>query len=523
MEAYWGIVNSLAFPLLGLVLAYILYIQVSARSNDKATTLPSYPIVGSFFAFWKNRRRLPDWITENLSKAPSHTITIERLGTRKTIVTANPANIEHLLKTRFENYPKGDFFSSILRDLLGTGIFNVDGEHWKLQRKVASFEFNTRSLRDFITEVVQGEITHRLLPLLRKAAGEEKTRLDVQDVLKRFAFDNICKVAFGTDPACLDISLPVSQFAYAFDLATHLSCERFVAPLQLLWKVKRVLNVGTEKRLSKAIRAIHEFAQEVIQTRKIEISLSHQDLLSRFLSLDRSAAGVEDQGSYDDFVRDIVISFVLAGRDTSSAALTWFFWLLSSHPEVEQRINLEITSVIAGREAVIQEGEMVFSFEELKHMKYLHACICESMRLYPPVPSDSKEALQDDVLPDGTVVCKGVRVIYHPYAMGRMQSIWGTDCLEFKPERWLKQDDNGSLLVVKENVFKYPVFQAGPRICLGKEMAFIQMKSIAASVLREFKFKVDPDFKPKFVATLTAKMETGLPVRVEKREHLKGI
>ncbi|GLJ53564.1 hypothetical protein SUGI_1142600 [Cryptomeria japonica] len=424
--------------------------------------VPSYPIVGSFFANWKNRRRLPDWITEHLTKAPSHTITIERLGTRKTIVTANPANVEHLLKTRFENYPKGDFSTIISRDLLGTGIFNVDGEHWKLQRKVASFEFNTSSLRDFITEVVQGEIIHRLLPLLRKAAVEEKTQLDV---LKRFAFDNICKVAFGTEPACLEFSLPVSQFADAFDLATQLSCERFAAPLQLLWKVKRLLNVGTEKRFSKAIRAIHEFAQEVIQTRKAEISLSHQDLLSRFLSLDRSAAGVEDQGSYDDFVRDIVISFVLAGRDTSSAALTWFFWLLSSHPEVEQRINLEITSVLAGREAVNhEEGEMVFSFEELKDMKYLHACICESMRLYPPVPSDSKEALQDVVLPDGTVVCKGVRVIYHPHAMGRMQSIWGTDCLEFKPERWLKQDDNGSLLVVTENVFKYPVFQAGPRI-----------------------------------------------------------
>ncbi|GLJ31529.1 hypothetical protein SUGI_0632790 [Cryptomeria japonica] len=83
-------------------------------------------------------------LLEQLSKAPSQTITFERLGTTTAIVTANPANIEHLLKTRFENYAKGDFFSSILYDLLGTGIFNVDGEHWRLQRKVASFEFNTR-------------------------------------------------------------------------------------------------------------------------------------------------------------------------------------------------------------------------------------------------------------------------------------------------------------------------------------------------------------------------------------------
>ncbi|GLJ31539.1 hypothetical protein SUGI_0633010 [Cryptomeria japonica] len=124
-------------------------------------------------------------------------------------------------------------------------------------------------------------------------------------------------------------------------------------------------------------------------------------------------------------------------------------------------------------------------------MQYLQATLCESMRLYPPIPSDTKQASGDDELPDEMVVRKGMRVIYHPYAMGRMESIWGSNCLEFKPERWFNKMEN--------------------------EMAFIQMKSIAASIIEEFSLQVDREWNPKYVAMITAKMEKGLPVRVVKR------
>ncbi|GLJ31540.1 hypothetical protein SUGI_0633020 [Cryptomeria japonica] len=115
-----------------------------------------------------------------------------------------------------------------------------------------------------------------------------------------------------------------------------------------------MFNVGSEKRLRQAIRIIHNFAQDVIDARKKEVSPSHgswrQDLLSRFLLLHESAIGAAGKASYDVFLRDIVISFILAGRDTPSSALTWFFWLLSSHAGVEKNIFVEITHIIAARE-----------------------------------------------------------------------------------------------------------------------------------------------------------------------------
>lgn len=494
-----------------------------------------YPVVGSLFSFWKNGKKHIEWYTQMLANSPTQTILVERLGGINTVVTANPANVEHILKTRFDNYPKGEPFTVILQDLLGKGIFNADGDAWRLQRKAASHHFNSRSLRNFIVEVVE-EATDRLLPILYSASESGRT-LDLQDILQRFSFDTICRVAFGVDPLCLEASLPVSELARAFDTAAKLSAERSSAPIQLVWKVKKMFKIGSEKRLSEAVGVVHEFAMDIIRSRRIEISRygdtdsyskgqkREEDLLSRFMSLTdtNDLDGVKEGCCSDEFLRDMIISFILAGRDSTSAALTWFFWLLSSHPQIEQHIHKEITDLVAARRSegpttMESSSVLVFSYEELQRMNYLHAAICESMRLYPPVPLDSKHALHDDVLPDGTFVRKGTRVTYHPYAMGHLSTVWGADCLQFKPDRWL--NDKGDF--IPQSPFKFAVFQAGMRLCLGKDMAFIQMKYVAATLISMFKLRrpVGSTARiPKLVHRLTSHMEGGFPVIVERRTN----
>ncbi|KAF3778054.1 Cytochrome P450 94A2 [Nymphaea thermarum] len=477
----------------------------SSKSSSHPTYGPKcYPIIGSALSFYANIHRLPEYNTEILRESPTHTVVLIRpLGGSKTVMTANPDNVEHILKTKFHAYPKGPTTHFLLYDLLGNGIFNADGETWKVQRKISSHEFNTRSLRKFVNTAVNSEISGRLLPLLHSAAAG-KTTLDLQDVLQRFAFDNICKVAFGSDPGCLDPSLPPSEFTSAFNLAVSITSDRFKTLFPVVWMIKRALGVGPERKLRDAIRVVDEYARNLIRERRHQpiSSTEDLDLLSRFMT-----TGNVDE----DFLRDIVISFLLAGMDTTSAALTWFFWLLSDNERVEQKILKEIANM--------KEG---VGFDEAKDLVYLHAALCEAMRLYPPVPIDSKHAAEDDVLPDGTAVEKGGRVIYHPYAMGRMESLWGKDWSEFRPERWLQRDENveGKIKFVPEDPYKYPVFQAGPRVCLGKEMAFIQMKSIVISVL--CRFKVVPavaDFEPVFELSLTSKMKGGFPVRIEERKE----
>ncbi|KAI3934350.1 hypothetical protein MKW92_015734 [Papaver armeniacum] len=443
----------------------------------------------------KDFTNICDWYTYLLSKSPSQTIHIHVL---RNTITANPENVEYMLKTRFDNYPKGKTFSTILHDLLGRGIFNVDGDTWKFQRKMASLELGSVSIRSYAFDIVTREIHDRLIPLLSSAASKSNTVLDLQDVLRRFAFDNICRLSFGLDPGCLELDMPMSEFAVAFDLSSKLSAERALSVSPLIWKVKRFLNIGSEKELKGAIKMVNILADEVIKQRRKMGFSSNQDLLSRFMGT------VND----DRYLRDIVISFVLAGRDTVAAALTSFFWLLSNHKEIESRI-LEESNRVMGT-----DQELKPSYEQMREMPYLQACLYESMRLYPPVQFDSKFALGDDVFPDGTLIRKGTRVTYHPYAMGRMEQVWGSDCLEYKPERWLQ---NG--LFSPESLFKYPVFQGGVRVCLGKEMALVEMKNVALSLIRRFKIIATDESskKPKFAPGLTATVRGGFPVMVSKR------
>ncbi|KAL1082137.1 hypothetical protein V6Z11_D09G115200 [Gossypium hirsutum] len=417
----------------------------------------------------KDFDNLCDWYTHLLKNSATGTIHIHVLGN---IITANPANVEHMLKTRFENYPKGKPFSTLLGDLLGRGIFNVDGDSWKFQRKMASLELGGVSVRTHAFDIVGSEIQSRLLPLLSSVAGKEQV-LDLQDIFRRFSFDNICKFSFGLDPGCLELSLPVSDLAEAFDLASKFSAQRALASSSLIWKVKRLLNLGTEKQLKEAIKVVDEFAEEMIKQRREEGFSDRHDLLSRFM------------GTINDhkYLRDIV------------------------HPEVESAIREEV-------ERVMGSSEQFASFNQMREMHYLHAALYESLRLFPPVQFDSKFAQEDDILPDDTFVRKGTRVTYHPYAMGRMERIWGPDCLHYKPERWLQ---NGRY--VPENLYKFPVFQAGKRVCLGKEIALVEMKCVVLAVVRRFNIRVPHSNQaPRFAAGLTATLRGGLPILVQERE-----
>lgn len=189
------------------------------------------------------------------------------------------------------------------------------------------------------------------------------------------------------------------------------------------------------------------------------------------------------------------------------------FWLIFKNPNVEKEILEEIT----------KSTNESWTYDEEKDMPYTHASLCESMRFFPPVPVDTKEAMQDDILPDGTFVKRGTRISYHPYAMGRMEAIWGKDWQTFRPERWLEKDvRTGNWRFVPKDPFVYPVFQAGPRVCLWKEMAFLQMKKVVSGVLR--RFRVVPvveigEEEPVLITYLTTKMKGGFLVRIEQRTN----
>ncbi|KAJ8770405.1 hypothetical protein K2173_015019 [Erythroxylum novogranatense] len=489
-----------------LLLSFLLFV-ISASSNKKPIEhgFQIYPILGALPEFLRNRNRFLEWTTEVLTKCPTNTAFIKRPGKIQGIITANPLNVEHILKTNFGNYQKGVRFTTFLEDFLGQGIFNANGDVWKLQRKTASYEFNTKSLRNFSIDSLKLEISTRLIPVLSQASKTKRV-VDLQDLLERFAFDNICKVAFNVDPACLAGDATAGrEFMRAFDDAATLSSKRFMDVLPQIWRLKKFFNFGTERTLRRSIKIVHGFAEEIIKSRMEQKTIKKdEDLLSRF---------IKNGESSPQFLRDIVISFILAGRDTTSSALCWFFRLLSLNPDAEKNILKELETIRTSNGKSTGES---YTFDELREMNYLHAAISEALRLYPPVPADTVACKSKDKLPDGTVVEKDWFVTYHAYAMGRMEGLWGKDCGDFVPERWI--DENG--IYRQESPFKFSVFHAGPRACLGKDMAYIQMKSIAASVIERFEIDVlNKEKCPEHLLSLTLRMKGGLQVTVKERTN----
>ncbi|XP_074588363.1 cytochrome P450 86A22-like [Curcuma longa] len=501
--------------LLGCVAAYAVWFSRLASGLRGPRV---WPVVGSLPGLVQHSERMHEWIADNLRGAGGTYQTcicaVPGLARRQGLVTVTcePRNLEHVLRTRFENYPKGPTWHAVFRDLLGDGIFNSDGETWLAQRKTAALEFTTRTLRAAMSRWVSRSIHRCLVPILKEASAASAA-VDLQDLLLRLTFDNICGLAFGKDPETLAPELPENAFAAAFDRATEASLRRFIFP-EMVWRLKKWLRVGMEATLAQSVARVDGYLSAIIKARKLELGdgggggRSYDDLLSRFMK----------KGEYaDSFLQHVVLNFILAGRDTSSVALCWFFWLVSVHPAVERRVMAELVAVLTESRGG-DPGEWLaapLAFEELDRLVYLKASLSETLRLYPSVPEDSKYVVSDDVLPDGTFVPAGSSITYSIYSAGRMKSVWGDDCLEFRPERWLSPDGER---FEPHDSFKFVAFNAGPRICLGKDLAYLQMKSVAASVLLRHRLKVAAGHRVEQKMSLTLFMKDGLRMNVFDRD-----
>ncbi|KAF7017697.1 unnamed protein product [Triticum aestivum] len=438
------------------------------------------------------------------------------------VYTVEPANVEYILRTNFANYGKGTMTHDVLEDLLGDGIFNVDGAMWRHQRKVASFEFSTRVLREYSSGVFRD--TAAELAGIVAAAAAAGERVDMHDLFMRSTLDSIFTIGFGASLGGLSQSSQESAaFARAFDDANEQVLYRFFDPL---WKAKRLLNVSSEAAMKRSVRTINEFVYAVID-KKIEQMgrdehefAKKEDILSRFL-LERE----KDPGCFDNkYLRDIILNFVIAGRDTSAGTLSWFLYVLCGNQRIQDKIAREVREATTGgdRDVGVHELTACLTEEAINNMPYLHAALTETLRLYPAVPIDVKYCFSDDTLPDGHAVRKGDMVNYQPYPMGRMKFLWGDDAEEFRPERWL----DGDGVFVPESPYKFTAFQAGPRICLGKEFAYRQMKIFAAVLLYLFRFEMwERDSTVGYRPMLTLKMDGPLHVRAsprftQKRENI---
>jgi len=377
-----------------------------------------------------------------------------------------------------------------LHELLGDGIFNADGQNWFAQRKTASQMFTAKLFKDHIWKVVERN-SGTVLELLRRNIDGDS--VDVFNLMNRFTLDTIGEIGFGTSVGSLDN--PDSPFLRSFDEGQRILFKRFLFPG---WQLLRLLRIGFEKDGRHHFTVLREYSAQIVQGLRTKLDTqAGNSFVGLFMKSNKT--GFPNSG---EFLADMVLNFLIAGRDTTAQAMSWCLFLVMQHPEVESKILEEVASV---------SNDGPLSYDHLRELKYLEATLNESLRLYPSVPLDGKFVGRGDTLPDGTYLPKGCQIFYTTYSMGRSERIWGKDAAEFRPERWLEMQEPMS-------PYSNPVFHAGPRECLGKRLAMVEMKTVVASVLRSVKLELAVRVEDVLQDTqLTIGMSRGLKCRVLKR------
>jgi len=507
--------------------AALLGYLASPTAQDRAvrhlpTPASSLPLVGNTLDLMlRQRRRIYDWLAEQSRVHQGRPWRVRVLGRPPGVVLSCPEAFEDVLKTQFERFEKGDMITAIVSDVLGQGIFGVDGALWMHQRKTASNLFTVRTIRDVMQPIVR-ERCDALIGKLREcaAAGEP---VDVKRLLDYFTMDVFAKIGFGVDLRGVEGDGD-SEFLDAFERCSRRVVERFQQPA-LVWKLLRWLNIGREHQHAKDMQMLNGFAFEVIsrsmkeKTQRVESDdepkRCPRDLISLFL--DRADAVYSDgQHAPTDprLLRDMSMNMLFAGRDTTSLSMAWFLLMMNQFPAVLDRIRAELTEKLPG---LSSDGAPVPTFDDVQHLVYLEAAIRESLRLNPVVAVTTRVTKQDTTLYDGTFIREGTRVVLPHYAMARMPNVWGDDAELFNPSRWIDAD-TGKLLHVSP--FKFSVFLAGPRMCLGMTFALVEMKITLAAMLSKFDFTTVRDpFAFSYRPSMTLQIDGPLEVVVTPIRH----
>ncbi|KAL4881318.1 cytochrome P450, partial [Aspergillus karnatakaensis] len=404
-----------------------------------------------------------------LYRAYGNTFTVTELA-RNAIITIEPENIKTILSLRFKDYGIS-FRLAPFKPLLGKGIFDTDGEHWAASRALIRPSFAREQVADL--SILEG-LFQDLLVLLPR---DGESAVDLMDLFFRYTIDSATEFLFGQSVATLKKTGNQLGFAEAFHYAQEAVIVRAtLGPLSVFYR---------DRRADEANRICREFVQQFVdeafdtvemkkigQEEKEKGSHTGEKRPKRIFSHEL-AWRTSDRSR----VLDELMNILLAGRDTTASALSNLFFMLAKMPEVWEKLRREVAG-LQGRPP---------TYEELRTLKYVQACVNESLRLHPVVPRNEREAIVDTVLPLGggkdglspVFVPKGTLVAYNIYAMHRRQDIYGADAEEFRPERW----EDGRL----QPRWGYLPFNGGPRICIGQRYALTEVSYVLVRMVQEFK------------------------------------
>ena len=395
-----------------------------------------------------------------------------RFGRRAMAVVSDADLANAVLKARPEDFRRSSQLEQV--SILGVstrGIFMAEGERWRRQRPVIVQSLDTGHLRQFFPTLVK--VTQRLRGRWQ-ADGADAGGRDVQVDLMRFTVDVTASLAFGQDINTQEQQGEVIQ--EHLDKIFPTIQRRLLAPFPY-W---RYLRLPGDRDLVQSVHKIYAMIADFVAAARAQLAARPQlrehpeNLLQSLL-----VAAATDTAFDEREIADNVLTMLLAGEDTTANSLAWTLYFLARHPEVQARMSAEVDAALRAR--------ALESFEQTRDLPYIDAVINEAMRLKPVAPLNVVEANRD--LTIGQLrLRRGDAVAILSRAIALRETAF-EQLLRFDPERWLLVEGGRRAF----NPRSFMPFGSGPRLCPGRSLALLEMKTVLAMIARDFRVEAACD------------------------------
>ncbi|MEP7287007.1 MAG: cytochrome P450 [Chloroflexota bacterium] len=402
---------------------------------------------------------------------------------RNAYLIFHPDDIRKVLVEEADKYMKAPIYQILLSRFLGNGLLTSDGDFWKRQRKLSQPAFHTKRIQAYAETMVD----YTKIMLDTWTDGQVR---DMNHEMTRLTLSIVVKSLFNAE-----IGGESDRIGEALTTVLEASNEGMQSALQM---VPEWVPLPRNIRNKRGVRQLDEIIMPIINSRKG--AEDNGDLLSMLLLAE------DEDGNHmtDKQLRDEVVTLVLAGHETTANALTWAWYLLSQHPEIEAKLHEEVDRVL---------GDRLPTLADLRQLEYTQMVFKEAIRLYPPIPSYARQSLVPVEL-GGYTLPAGSIILISPHVFHK-DARWWDEPEAFKPERFSKENEKTI------NKYAYLPFGGGPRICIGNSFAEMEAVLLLATIAQHYRMQLDPaDQEVVPEPTLTLRPRHNLMMRLEKRQAI---
>jgi cytochrome P450 len=381
------------------------------------------------------------------------------LGIRFFIVS-EPTAIKRVLIDNVGNYIKTEITRRVLEPGLGKGLITLEGDTWKAHRRTMAPSFDLRSIASYTP--IMTSAAEELVAQWRSLGSD--AGIDVADAMMEVTLRIISRTMFSTDSD--EIMNIMGHAAGRYQLTVRPNV------LDLLGVPDRIAGWGRRRATRRAFADFDRVIDGLIANRTANSEGGPKDLLARLIAARDEHTG--DRMSSAE-VRDHIITMFMAGHETTSMVLTWAWFLLSQHPDVEAKLHAELDCVLGGRAP---------THDDLPRLSYSRMVVDETMRIYPAVPAIERQSVDEDTL-NGVHIPKMSGILIAPWIVHRHVKLW-KDPGKFDPERFSPESS------ANRSRFAFLPFGGGRRICIGAAFATAEATILLASLAQHFSLRLSP-------------------------------